>query len=106
MQPLLTGDSDVSFSDRELQDLLSMSERFLGATAGPGPEPLLSGLTRIIPAASEGALSPLGPSESLPESLLVRLPFKLSEEETWLMCPSRSSGGEKGNHLGLGSMDK
>lgn len=104
MQPLLTGDSAVSFSDRELQDLLScqeptlgslpVSELFLLATTGPGPDPRLSRLT-LGPAESKGTLSPPGPSGSLPESLLVRLPFRLSEEETWLIWPSRSSGEEK-----------
>lgn len=93
-QPLLTGDSAASFSDSELQDLLScqeptrgcfpVSELFLRATMGPGPDPRLSELT-------------LGASGSFPESVLVRLPFRLSEEETWLICPSRSSA-EK--HIG------
>lgn len=89
MQPLLTGDSAVSFSDRELQDLLSLpvSELFLRATTGPEPDPRLSGLS-LGPAGSDGALSPPGPSGSLPESLLVRLPFRLSEDETWLIRPS------------------
>lgn len=87
MQPLLTGDSAVSFSDRELQDLLSLpvSELFLRGTTGPDPR--LSGLS-LGPAGSDGALSPPGPSGSLPESLLVRLPFRLSEDETWLIWPS------------------
>lgn len=91
MQPLLNADSAVSFSDRELQDLLScqepalgclpVSELFLRATTGPGPDPRLSGLT-LGPVESEGTLRAPGPSGSLPESLLVRLPFRLSEEET------------------------
>lgn len=86
MQPLLTGDSAVSFSDMELQDLLCRpeSELFLRATAGPGPEARLSGLTRV-PAASGGAPSPPGLSELFPESLLVRLPFRLSQDDTWVM---------------------
>lgn len=105
MQPLLTGDSAVSFSDRELQDLLScqeptlgslpVSELFLLATTGPGPDPRLSRLI-LGPADSEGTFSPPGPSGSLPESLLVRLPFRLSEEETWLIWPSRSSREDRG----------
>ena len=101
MQPLLTGDSAVSFSDSELQDLLScheptrgslpVSELFLLATTGPGPDPRRSGLT-LGPAESKGTLSPPGPSGSLPESVLVRLLFRLSEEETWLIRPSRAAG--------------
>lgn len=91
MQPLLIGDSTVSFSERELQDLLSwhkpvlgslpVSELFLRATVGPGPDPPLSRLT-LGTVASVGVLRIIAPSGSLPESLLVRLPFRLSEEET------------------------
>ncbi len=109
MQPLLIGDSAVSFSDRELQDLLScqeptrgplpVSELFLRATTGPGPDPRLSRLT-LGPAESEGMLGTLGPSGSLPESMLVRRPFRLSEEETWLIWPSRSSGEERETFTG------
>lgn len=104
-QPLLTTDSAVSLSDRELQDLLScqepplaslpVSELFLLATTGPGPDPRLSALT-LGPPASEGTLSPPDPSGSLPESLLVRPPFRLSEEDTWLIRASGSSAEETG----------
>lgn len=103
MQPLLTGDSAVSFSHRELQDLLScqeptlgslpLSELFLLATTGPGPDPRLSWLT-LGPVVSEGMLCTPGPSASFPESLL-HFPFRLSEEETWLIWPSFSSGEER-----------
>lgn len=96
MQPLASGDS-ASFSDSELQDLLSCqeptlgslpgSELFLRGTTGPGPDPRRSGLI-LGPAESEGTARAAGPSGSLPESLLVRLPFRLSEEETWLIWPS------------------
>lgn len=101
MQPLLTGDSAVSFSHRELQDLLScheptrgplpVSELFLLATTGPGPDPRLSCWT-LGPVRSGGVLCTPGPSASLPEALrLLHFPFRLSEEETWLIWPSFSS---------------
>ncbi|CAG5993536.1 unnamed protein product, partial [Menidia menidia] len=85
----LTGDGGVCLPDSELLDLLSRpaSELFLRATAGPGPEPLLSGLRRG-PAGGGGALSPGGPSGSRPESLLTGRPLRLSEDETWLIPPS------------------
>lgn len=101
MQPLLIRLSTVSFSDRELHDLLCcqeptrgslpVSELFLRATMGPGPEPLLSE-PALEPVRPEGAFSPSG---SLPESLLVRRLLRLSGEETWLSCPSFPSEGEK-----------
>lgn len=87
-QPLLNSDS---LSVSELQDLLScqeptlevwpVSELFLLGTMGPGPELRLSRLT-FGPDESEGALSDPGPSASLPESLLVRCPLRLSVEDT------------------------
>lgn len=77
-----------SFSVRELQDLLSCQEPILGslpvselllrATTGPGPDPRRSGPTWAP--APEGTLRP-----PATESLLAGLPFRLSEDDTWLI---------------------
>lgn len=100
LQPLASGGS-ASFPDSELQDRLSCqdpalgvrpgSEPFLRGTTGPGPEPRRSG-EGLGPARSEA--TPRAESGSFPESLLVRQPLRLSEEETWLIWPS-SGGGER-----------
>lgn len=80
-QPLLIGDSTTSSST---PGSLLVSELLLRTTLGPSPDRCPSGPTE----GADWMLGAVGLTGSLLKSLLVHLPFRLSEEATCLTWPS------------------
>lgn len=76
-QPLLMGDSTTSSST-------PASLLLLWTTWGPGPDRWASGTTEGV----DGMLGAVGLIGSLLKSLLEHLPFRLSDDVTWLIWPS------------------
>lgn len=90
MQPLI--DRPLEERPAPARTSFPVSELLLRATIGPGPDPRL-----LEPASGGMGLRPAGPSP-LPESLLPLLPFRWSDNDSWVIRPSRSSTEEMEQH--------